>query len=201
MAACAGSLDHGATFMNIAIKTAIGCGIAAVLVGLIEGGDNSASRPTLPIPSDQARFVSAVLAAKAAFKSAPNQMAAGGVRSRRQQAICNALQGQSASGWAGKIEELSSNGDGKGVVSIELAPDVHVSTWNNALSDIGSDTLIDPSSSLFKKLSSMKRGDAVSFSGRFSPSTVDCVVEKSVTLSGSMTDPDFTMRFSSISRL
>jgi hypothetical protein len=108
---------------------------------------------------------------------------------------------QSASGWVGKISELTSNGDGKGVVSIELAPNVHFSTWNNALSDIGDNTLIDPNSSLFKSLSTMKKGDVVRFSGRFSSSKTDCVREKSLTLAGSMTDPAFTMRFTSVGKL
>jgi hypothetical protein len=111
------------------------------------------------------------------------------------------LPDKSASGWVGKISQLSSNGDGKGVLSIEVAPNVHVSTWNNALSDIGSQTLIDPSSSLFKNLANMKRGDVVRFSGRFASSDVDCVREQSVTLAGSMTDPSFTMRFTSVNKL
>jgi len=46
----------------------------------------------------------------------------------------------------------------------------------------------------------MKPGDVVRFSGRFSSSNVDCVREKSVTLAGSMTDPVFTMRFTSVSK-
>jgi hypothetical protein len=190
--------------MNIAVKIAVGCGAAALLIGALAGGsDKSASNPApaLPVPSDQARFISAVVAARTAYKSAPNELAAGGIRNSRQQAICSALMDQSAPGWVGKIRKLTSNGDGKGVISVELAPDIHVSTWNNALSDIGDHTLIDPNSSMFKSLSTMKVGDVVKFSGRFSPSKTDCVGEQSVTLAGSMTDPAFTMRFTSISKL
>jgi hypothetical protein len=188
--------------MNIAIKAAVACGVGALLIGMVAGGGNSAPpRPSLPVPSDQAGFVRAISTARTAYRAAANKLAAGGARSRRQQAICSALQGQSASGWIGTIAELSSNGDGKGVISIEVAPDVHVATWNNALSDIGSDTLIEPASSLFKRLAAMRRGDIVKFSGNFNSSQVDCVGEQSVTLDGSMTDPVFTMRFTSISKL
>jgi hypothetical protein len=190
--------------MNIAIKAAAGCGAAALLIGMLAGGSGkSASNPVpaQPMPADQARFTKAVLAARTSYKSASNELAAGGIRNSRQQAICNAVMDQSASGWVGKISELTSNGDGKGVVSIELAPNVHVSTWNNALSDIGDNTLIDPNSSLFKSLSTMKKGDVVRFSGRFSSSKTDCVREKSLTLAGSMTDPAFTMRFTSVGKL
>ncbi|MBH5372205.1 hypothetical protein [Bradyrhizobium glycinis] len=188
--------------MNIAIKLAAGCGIGALLIGMIVGNGKSAPPPpSVPLPYDQVGFVRSVATAKSAYKAANNQLAAGGARSSRKQAICNALQGQSATGWVGKIAQLTSNGDGKGVVSIELAPDVHVATWNNALSDIGARTLIEPTSSLFKSLAGMKRGDLVRFSGSFTSSDVDCVREQSVTLDGSMTDPVFTMRFSSVAKL
>jgi hypothetical protein len=188
--------------MNIAIKAAIGCGVGALLVGMIAGGGKSAAppAPSVPMPSDQAGFTSAVSAARTAYKSAANELAAGGVRNNRQQAICRVVRDQSASGWIGKISQLSSNGDGKGVLQIEIAPNIHVSTWNNAVSDVGSNTLIDPNSSLFKSLAAMKQGDVVRFSGRFSSSNVDCVREKSLTLAGSMTDPVFTMRFTSVSK-
>jgi hypothetical protein len=188
--------------MNIAIKTAAACGVGALLIGMVAGGGNSAPpSSSFPVPSDQAGFARAISTARTAYGDAANKLAAGGARSRRQQAICNALQGQSTSGWIGRIAQLSSNGDGKGVISIEVAPDVHVATWNNALSDIGSHTLIEPTSSLFKSLAAMRRGDTVKFSGNFTSSQVDCVGEQSVTLDGSMTDPVFTMRFTSISKL
>jgi aspartyl protease family protein len=154
----------------------------------------------LQAPSDQTRFTSAVVSARASYERAPNELAAGGIRSGRQHAICNIVINQSASDWVGKITKLTSNGDGKGVISIALAPNVQVSTWNNSPSDIGDDTLIDPTSSLFKALATMKVGEPVKFSGRFSSSRTDCVGEQSVTLQGSMTDPAFTMRFTSIVR-
>ncbi|MGY4175788.1 hypothetical protein ACVIHH_001079 [Bradyrhizobium sp. USDA 4518] len=153
------------------------------------------------MPSDQAHFVGAVTTARTAYKAAPNELAAGGVRSSRQQTICRAVPDRSASGWVGKISQLTSNGDGKGVISVSVGPDIHLATWNNAMSDIGSNTLIDPSSSMFKTLSTLKRGDIVRFSGRFESSKVDCLGEQSITLAGSMTNPAFTMRFTSISKL
>jgi hypothetical protein len=194
----------GGSSMNIVVKSALACGAGAVLIGMLAGGSGkgaSTPAPALPTPSDQARFTSAVVAARTSYRSAPNELAAGGIRNGRQQAICNAVTNQSATDWVGKIAKLTSNGDGKGVIAVELAPGVHVSTWNNALSDIGDHTLIDPNSSLFKSLSAMKTGDLVKFSGRFSPSNTDCVREMSVTLGGSMTDPAFAMRFTSVSKL
>jgi aspartyl protease family protein len=187
--------------MNIAIKAAAFCGISALVVGVISGSSGTGTPVAdLQGPSDETRFTSAVVSARTSYERAPNELAAGGIRSGRQQAICNIVLNQSASDWVGKITKLTSNGDGKGVISIALAPNVQVSTWNNSLSDMRDDTLIDPTSSLFKALATMKVGDPVQFSGRFSSSGTDCVGEQSVTLQGSMTDPAFTMRFSSITR-
>jgi aspartyl protease family protein len=187
--------------MNIAIKAAAFCGISALVVGVISGSSGT-SEPVADLqgPSDQTRFTSAVVSARTSYERAPNELAAGGIRSGRQQAICNIVINQSASDWVGKITKLTSNGDGKGVISISLALNVEVSTWNNSFSDLGDRTLIDPTSSLFKALATMKVGDPVKFSGRFSSSSTDCVGEQSVTLQGSMTDPVFTMRFTSITR-
>jgi hypothetical protein len=85
-----------------------------------------------------------------------------------------------------------------GQVKISLAPDIRVKTWNNDLSDSASHTLIDPSSSLFGTVSQMRKGDQVVFSGAFFPSEVDCVTETSISIQGSMTDPEFLFRFSSV---
>ncbi|EKS35982.1 MULTISPECIES: hypothetical protein [Afipia] len=189
--------------MNIAVKAALGCALGFIVVGALVGGGKSAPppAPSVPLPSDQARFIEAVTKARSQFIAAANELAAGGLRNSRQQAVCNALQGNYVSGWIAKVADQSTNGDGKGVVTLELAPNLQVSTWNNAVSDFSDKTLIDPESQLFKSLAAMKRGDTVRFSGDFFPSKVDCVREMSVTLAGSMRSPVFTMRFSSIRKL
>lgn len=189
--------------MNIAIKAALGCALGFIVVGALVGGGKSAAPPTpsVPLPSDQARFIEAVTKARSQFIAAANELAAGGVRNNRQQAVCSALQGNYVSGWIAKVAYQSTNGDGKGVITLELAPDLKVSTWNNAVSDFSDKTLIDPDTPLFKSLTTMKRGDIVRFSGGFFPSNLDCVGEQSVTLAGSMRSPVFTMRFSSVRKL
>lgn len=189
--------------MNIAIKAALGCALGFIVVGALVGGGRSTAppAPSVPLPSDQVRFMAAIKQARSQFTSAPNELAAGGFRNIRQQAICSALNGQSASGWIGKVAYLSTNGDGKGVITLEIEQGLQVSTWNNALSDYSDKTLIDPDTQFFKSLAAMKRGDTVRFSGAFFPSNVDCVAEQSVTLAGSMKSPVFTMRFSSIRKL
>ena len=153
-----------------------------------------------PVPSDEAKFIDAVTSARSAYNSAPNDMAKGGTRADRRNGVCQALQGsRSVDGWIGTIKSLSSNGDGKGVLAISVADDVVIGTWNNALSDVESGTLMDQASPVFKAASAMKEGDKIQFSGTFIPSEVDCVTESSLTLEGSMQSPDFVMRFVSVS--
>lgn len=156
--------------------------------------------PTIPMPADEAKFIAGVQAARSAYNSAPNDMAKGGTRADRRRAICEALSGSaSANQWTGTIAKLSSNGDGKGVLYISIADDVTIGTWNNALSDIEDNTLMDQSSPAFKAASAMKEGDKVVFSGTFIPSETDCIRETSMTLEGSMQEPEFLIRFESVS--
>lgn len=156
------------------------------------------ARVEVPFPANEKEFILAIQQGQIAFRSAPNEMAQGGTRSKRRTAICQSLPQISVSDWVGRIETLSSNSDGKGVLEISLAPDIRVKTWNNDFSDSASHTLIDPSSSLFGTVSQMRKGDQVVFSGAFFPSDVDCVTETSMSLEGSMTDPEFLFRFLSV---
>lgn len=187
--------------MNIAVKAAFGCGAVAVLIGMMSGGGVNSSTTAAPnLPNDQTQFIEAVIAARATYSSAPNELAAGGVRSARRSAICNVLTSQNADDWYGKVTSLSSNGDGKGVITLAVGPNVSVSTWNNALSDLGDHTLIEPTSAVFRSLATLKIGDRVKFSGQFLSSDVDCVREKSITIRGSMKNPDFLMTFSTVQK-
>lgn len=158
--------------------------------------------PVAPmLPADEQAFISVVSNGQAAFRAAPNEMAQGGTRSQRRLAICRNLPQVSVSNWVGRIEKLSSNSDGKGVLEISVAHDIRVETWNNDVSDLSDKTLIDPSSPLFAVVSQMKQGDQVLFSGSFIPSDIDCVKEASMSLEGSMTDPEFLFRFTTVSAM
>jgi len=162
--------------------------------------NNTVTPSTPSMPDDEAKFVAAVSAAQSTYDAAPNDMAKGRTRADRRSAICQALQGGlSANGWVGTIKTLSSNTDGKGVLEISLAPSLSVETMNNDLSDIGHNTLLASDSPILSAASAMKEGDAVVFSGTFFPSDVDCVEETSLTLEGSMQEPAFILRFTSVS--
>jgi hypothetical protein len=192
-------------------------GALALLASLISCDDNPTSAPVTsttpattpaimhdrpPIPAAEEAFIRAVQRGQAAFQAAPNEMAQGGTRAQRRVAICQSLnvpgQGVSVSNWVGQIDKLSSNSDGKGVLYVSLAPNIRVETWNNDFSDGSHHTLIEPSSALFAAVSQMKEGDEVAFSGNFFPSDVDCVEEHSMSLQGSMSEPEFIFRFTGV---
>jgi len=150
------------------------------------------------IPAKQQAFVDAVEKARQNYDAAENDLAKGRTRNARKQAVCGLLKSRTVEGWVGHITNLSSNEDGKGVLEITLSDHATVKTWNNAFSDIAYNTLIDPASSISQKLTSLKEKDRVRFSGTFFQSDVDCVHEASMTLDGSMSQPEYIIRFSGI---
>ena len=90
----------------------------------------------------------------------------------RAKEICAVLKNDSPiDNWVGNIETLSSNSDGLGVLSIQIAKGISIKTWNNAVSDTLDKTLIDPDSSVFKQAVTLKIGQRVTFGGRFIPNS------------------------------
>lgn len=151
------------------------------------------------VGEQQAAFLDAVDRARVASEAAANDLAKGGVRRERREALCSIVEGSRIRDWSGAIDTLTTNGDGLGVVTIKVGEGVSFGTFNNALSDIGSGTLIDPSAAIFQKLSSLKEGDRVRFSGSlFRNDGPDCFLEKSITMAGAMRSPDFAVRFEEI---
>jgi hypothetical protein len=153
---------------------------------------------------NQKQFIQIVRQGQSSLRVVTNDMQRGGVKAKRDKAICEMVRnigGLNVSNWVGKIINLSSNGDGKGVLGIEIAPGITVKTWNNSLSDVLHHTLIDPSSKLFEKASAVKIGQMVHFSGSFHPgSETECVYEASITLNGKISEPEFVMTFSDIKK-
>jgi hypothetical protein len=148
------------------------------------------------------QFIGIVQAAMASYKSASNDMASGGVRAARASSLCGLFAAnKEADGWTGTITTLSSSNQGWGVLAVKLTGGITVETMNNGLSDAGDQSMIDPSSDLFKTVSQMHEGEPIKFSGTFFDSQADCVQEISLTQDGSMTSPDFVMKFTSIEAL
>ncbi|MBH9993797.1 MULTISPECIES: hypothetical protein [Bartonella] len=153
------------------------------------------------IPEDESSFISSLQSAREKYTHSTNDLAKGGVRRERAKAVCKAVPIPMVKNWVGTITELTTNGDGLGVVSVQLSSDVFVKTWNNALSDVFDKTLLDPDSQVFKNLSKLNKGEKIRFSGQFlkDSQTVDCYREASLSMDGSMEKPEYIFRFSSVS--
>jgi len=159
--------------------------------------------PDIPVPAKQEAFSQAVTKFYQPYNEAPNDLKKSVLRTNRKSEIKTVLgSARSFKEWIGKINTLQTTGDGKAVLSIKLlGSGVQLKTWNNGLSDIGDDTLIKQSSSLFATIAELKVGSRVKISGSFIKSTQDYVRESSMSEHGSMTDPEFIVKFKSVSAL
>lgn len=160
----------------------------------------SAAQET-PLPPEQARFVQIVEDARSKYRSEQGDFRKGATRPERSRLLCNTKTGTVITDWVGTIATLTTNGDGKGVVAVQISAHVTLTTWNNAVSDIGDKTLVEPTSPVFRQLGELRRDDRVKVSGRLISSDTDCYREGSTTMSGSMTDPEYLMQFRKIEKL
>jgi hypothetical protein len=151
-------------------------------------------------PADEIEFLQMVTTAQQASRDADNDLQKGAAKAVRDKGICALLSSKDIAGWTGKLTTVDANGEGKGVLKVEIAEGVHIGTWNNAFSDIGDDTLIEPSSPLFANALTLKEGQLIHFSGSFLDTSDDgeCVREGSMTLRGKLQTPTFIFRFSDV---
>jgi hypothetical protein len=159
--------------------------------------------PQAAIPSavaavDQSLFVAAVDKWRSAFEAGANDMAKGAARPARARDLCNIVRNRSIIGWIGTVTTLSSNNDGKGVLAMKIGRDIELKTWNNSFSDLGDRTLLEPGTGIFQRATVLRKGQRVAVSGAFIASDTDCVRETSLTITGSMTEPEFLLRFTDI---
>ncbi len=158
------------------------------------------------MPDQQRAFLALVKKAREEMAKAENDMQRGGALARRNAAFCQTLQLYSGiTDWVGTVAKVSSNSDGKGVLSVNIniagGSPVEVKTWNNAVSDFRDLTLLDSSSPLFAAASRLEKGASVRFSGMFMADSDTCIGEQSMTLRGKVEQPEFTFRFSGVERV
>lgn len=153
--------------------------------------------PYGPQPPQQLQFIKLAQTAMDVYANASNDLKAGAALSNRNRAMCSLVGAGRVAMWSGTVTTLDSNGDGYGIVTIEIAPDIEVSTWNNAFSDVFDDTLIKPGP-LFDKIVNLEEGQTVRFAGQLRPGTDTCVNDSRLTQAGKVEDPSFIIRFADI---
>jgi hypothetical protein len=166
---------------------------------------NEPSQRISYIPPLQRSFTSMVESFVPRYNVADTQIRKTNVRFERRDAIVRYFSGQRSlhfQRWAGEVHDLKTETDGKASLSIKLdGSDTVIQTWNNSLSDSASDTMISRADDLYSSLADIKNGDEVTVSGTFIVefgAGPDYVRESSLTESGSMTSPEFIVKFSQI---
>jgi hypothetical protein len=160
--------------------------------------------PELILPPLQTTFTSVVQSFIPAYNAADTEIRKTNIRFERKDAIARYF---SASGnlqfqyWVGQVEGLRTESDGEAAISVKLrGAEILIKTWSNSFSDHSSHTMISRNDSLYPSLMAIKEGTPVTVSGTFvrDDGGQDYVSESSVTEAGSMTNPEFIVRFSKI---
>lgn len=165
-----------------------------------------ASESSTPAPdptplSVQDRFIAIVDQGHDAADDADNEIVVVQARKARGQAICKLLPALRVKNWTGTVEDVSTVlGGDSGVLSIAITDDYAVQTWNNSLSDIGSRTLIKPSSAVYGQLAVLSEDDDVTFSGHFVSDSGSCIQEQSLMDENGLLTPDFSFVFTMVKK-
>ncbi|MFL1475423.1 hypothetical protein [Pseudomonas grimontii] len=172
--------------------------IAALLILLASSGIVSAETKTVKatVSDFQRGFIETVQDYSTQYEAAPNELKKSSVAKKRIDAFAK-LQGdpRKIAGWYGTIQKLGTNGDGDAFITIRLLVDnITVSTWNNSISDAGSNTLIKNGSPVYEALSEMSEGNVVKFSGALGKA-------KNLSERARMTEPDFLFKFSKVEKV
>ncbi|WP_404472972.1 hypothetical protein LG301_02030 [Vreelandella venusta] len=178
------------------IKKLAICAAAMTLVGC---------GPSLEMSEDQQRFVDIVEGSKDDYSDAENSIQKSAARERRAERLCaHFADGLEVNGWQGEIDSINRTMTGDAGVELVVAKNLTLKTASSSLT-FNNDTqrtLISEESPLFRAVSELKGGDTVQFSGAFlRGSERDCLLELSVTESGSMRMPEFMFNFSKIEKV
>jgi hypothetical protein len=185
--------------------------IAGILFAIWMGSDDPGIRQgelpatESPAPPLQRSFTDMIQSFIPIYKSADTEVRKTNVRFERKDAIVRYFSGPAGlrfQGWVGKVQDLKTERDGEASFSIKLQDSKTViGTWNNSVSDSFSHTMISRNDVLYPSLMDIKNGDEVTVSGTFlvEGAGEDYVREESFTEEGSMTSPEFLVRFSKIS--
>lgn len=185
-------------------KKIIIAGVGFLVLAIFAGNSSESkkeSEPEIQYPANQTVLIDASLLAIDKAKKADNDMQKGNALRERNKKICANMGPLTVEDWIGTVSKIDSNSDGLGILKIEIAKNVYVETWNNAISDSFHNTLIQPSTPLFDAVANLKKGQKVKFSGQFFDDSDTCIYESSLTLDGKVKEPEFIFKFSKVSPL
>lgn len=181
----------------IAVIAVVGVIAVFGLVGAVIGG----SSPADDGPEAEQEFVKIVQEGQDKAEDG-NEVTVVAARKQRADDICQLLpESLKITDWIGEVADVETTlGGDSGILDIEIANDINVTTWNNGFSDAGDGTLIDPDSDVYAALGDLEEGDEVTFSGAFVDAGDDCISEQSVFDTNGMKTPAFVFKFSEVSK-
>jgi len=170
---------------------------------------SSSSNITLKIliPEKQNALISISEQFASRYAVASNELQKSALRSKRKDALCNVFgEGLEFTDWIGSIKTMSTTGDGNAHIAISLkgakATRIVICNNNNEMSDaLGNSTLIPKGTELYESVSSLNEGQQVRVSGFFQKADQDFIMEQSLTERGSMTEPEYNVKFLKIGPL
>lgn len=187
--------------LRIGRLTGVGMNIIRLVVAILIVAGVDACAGEARYPPNQKSFIGDVLSARGEYVNAKNQVVQGHVRVHRQKSL-SVYSSQTIENWIGCVYQMSTLSDGsRACIRVQIDPHIMVSTANNDWDSASSSTLIPYQSDLYRELLSFGKEEWVVFSGRFVPSSADGIRELSLTMHGSMTDPEFLFKFTNIKRI
>lgn len=177
--------------------------VAGLLLVAISGCSDGA-RLSIDYPTNQRAFHALNQQCKQAYAAGQNEIQKSLAFNQCNSQRADFANGEKVRGWVGRLTDISTD-QGADVVSVTIEStvdgfDVMYSTVSNRVSDFATDSMITPSNPLFNVLAQMKEGDWVTFDASFltHPEGERGIWEGSLTEEGSMGEPEFNVRFSSI---
>jgi hypothetical protein len=171
-------------------------GVFAIIGALVSPGSSGSIRAVVdPRPQGEIDFLRIVSTAEADGNT-QNEIQQDSARADRGTSLCRDVfhNGTSVSGWIGTVKEVGTSAfDGSASLKIGVTDSITLETVENT---------ITKGSELYNTLANIAIGDKVAFSGRFVPATDgrDCIQELSLTTVGSLSEPEYLFRFTSISK-
>jgi hypothetical protein len=160
---------------------------------------STVTRPAPSLPPTEAALCATLDTFAAQDRAAgANTMKLAHLRWDRRKALLRAVPGGRFTSWLGTVADLHTGFEGKAALRIELPCRGALATWGGFFSDLFDRTQISRDSELYPAVTHMKRGSAVTVSGRFVLAREDGFREASLDEQASMRHPEFIVHFKSI---
>ena len=89
--------------------------------------------PEIQIPEAQKQFIAMIEEGRKKIDEGKTDLQKASALRDRDKALCTVISSYKATDWIGEVDEIGANGEGKAHISITIAEDVKVRTWNNAI--------------------------------------------------------------------